>query len=88
MTRVLVAIYFIEAGLLLIVAPWTTWWQRNYFAELLPWVRWGMAQPVIRVGVVVTGVLTMLAGMSDLRAALVRRFTERGQLTPGRDAGA
>jgi hypothetical protein len=77
MTRLLIAIYLIEAGLLLIVAPWTVWWQRNYFADLSPWLRWGMAHPATRIGVVATGVLTVLAGMTDLRDVLMRRLSRR-----------
>jgi hypothetical protein len=82
MTRLLIAVYLIEAGLLLMVAPWTAWWQRNYFADLLPWLRWSMAQPAVRLGVVATGVLTVLVGMSDLRDVLLRRFAGRTRRVP------
>ena len=34
MTRLLVAVYLIETGLLLMVSPWTEWWRTNYFADL------------------------------------------------------
>ena len=88
MTRLLIAIYLIEAGLLLIVAPWTVWWQRNYFADLSPWLRWGMAQPAMRIGVVATGIITVLAGMSDLRNALMRRLIDRGRPFPRREPDA
>ena len=36
MTRVLFAAYFLEAGLILIVAPWSAFWDRNFFASRLP----------------------------------------------------
>src|SRR5436190_208431 len=35
MTRLLVAVYLIEAGLLLVAAPWTVWWQQNFFVDLV-----------------------------------------------------
>ena len=28
--------YFVEVGLVLIVAPWTQFWDRNYFADSAP----------------------------------------------------
>ena len=48
MTRLLVAIYLIEAGLLLVAAPWTVWWQQNFFADVAPWLRPFMATMVVR----------------------------------------
>lgn len=74
LTRVVVAIYLIEAGLLLIVAPWTTWWQRNYFAELLPWLRALMSTPGMHVTVVLVGLVTVAVGISDLWMTLVGRY--------------
>lgn len=77
-------IYFIEAGLLLIVAPWTTWWDRNYFADLVPWIRSAMANESVRLLVAVTGALTVIGGMAELRAALMARWSRRSD----REAGA
>jgi hypothetical protein len=79
-TRLLVAIYFIETGLLLIVVPWTEWWQRNFFADYLPWLQPVMAWPAIRAVVVATGLVTALAGLSDMRVLLYHRLGRRGPL--------
>ena len=35
-TRVLFFLYYLEVGLVLLIAPWTTFWERNYFVELNP----------------------------------------------------
>jgi hypothetical protein len=32
-SRVLVFAYFLEAGLALLVVPWTVFWERNWFIE-------------------------------------------------------
>jgi hypothetical protein len=79
---VIVGAYFIEAGLLLIAAPWTGWLQRNYFGDRLPWLRDVLALPALHVLVVATGVVTVLAGMSELRLALVRRLSRTGGGAP------
>jgi hypothetical protein len=56
------------------VAPWTVWWRRNLFADLLPWLQALMALPAARIVVVATGVVTVLAGLRDVRDLLVRRL--------------
>lgn len=33
MSRVLLFVYFLEAGLALLVVPWTVFWERNYFVD-------------------------------------------------------
>jgi hypothetical protein len=64
-TRLLVAAYFIEAGLLLVLAPWTTWWHRNYFADLAPWLSGVMATMPARVAFMAAGLITALAGIFE-----------------------
>ena len=36
MRRLLYAAYFLEVGLLLVVLPWTVFWDRNYLFDLVP----------------------------------------------------
>ena len=71
--RLLVAAYFIEAGILLIFAPWTALWDRNFFAETQPWLHAVMANSFVRGGVTGVGVITVVAGLRDLTAAILRR---------------
>ena len=85
MTRLFIAIYFIEAGLVLMAAPWTEWWRRNYFADLLPWLRLVMASRAGQAVVVGTGVLTALVGISDLKDAIVSRFSRSTDAPVDRD---
>jgi hypothetical protein len=72
-THVTLAIYLIEAGLVLVVAPWTEMWRRNYFVDVLPWLAPVTASAAARFVVVATGLATAVAGMTDLRAALAKR---------------
>jgi hypothetical protein len=65
-TRLLVAAYLIEAGALLILAPWSSYWQRNGFAEMAPWVGAWMENAFLRGAVSGVGVITALAGFRDL----------------------
>jgi hypothetical protein len=69
----LVAAYLVEAGLLLVMAPWTTMWDRNFFGARLPWLGEWMANAFVRGGVTGIGVITALAGLRDLSGAFFRR---------------
>jgi len=66
----------------LLVAPWTSLWERNFFAALLPWLRDWMSLTVVRAGVALVGLVTVVAGAADLRALLTRsrvRGSEAGR---------
>jgi hypothetical protein len=67
-------LYFVEVGILLIYAPWTAWWSRNYFADAWPWVHAAMQTSTSRVAVAGAGAMTVVAGLTELRRALSRRF--------------
>jgi hypothetical protein len=86
MTRLLVAVYFIETGLLLMVSPWTQWWYRNYFADSVPAIRWFLMSSNAWMIVVGTGAVTALAGAADLYRAFFRRARRSRQLSPSPDA--
>jgi hypothetical protein len=77
--RLLVAAYLIEAGLLLVVAPWTASWQRNYFGTLLPALGEVMANEFVRGAVSGIGVITAFAGLRDLNAVVWARRSQRTQ---------
>jgi len=57
-----------------VAAPWTEWWGRNYFALLHPWLFRAMATGMVRTVVVVAGIVTVVAGITELRIALARRL--------------
>jgi hypothetical protein len=78
-----VAAYFVEVGILLAVAPWTPLWDRNYFAAAWPQVRLWMSLDLIRAAVSAAGLLTMLAGVSDVYLLFTSRHSrprERGSI--------
>jgi len=81
MTRVFIAVYLIEAGLILAWSPWTTWWRRNYFADVVPQLGMLMGTQGMRAAVVTIGVLTVIVGAADLWMVLSRRL--RGRPAPG-----
>lgn len=71
--RLLVVAFFIEVGLLLIVLPWSTFWERNYFASLWPALRLALANDFVRGAVSGLGVLNLAAGFSELAPVFAPR---------------
>jgi hypothetical protein len=82
-TRLLIAAYLVEAGLVLAIAPWTGFWERNYAALAWPAIGALMFNPYVRGAVTGVGVITMIAGLRDLASTLVAR----NRPTPDRPVG-
>ena len=57
----------------MIVGPWTEWWSRNLFAQLLPWLQLIMTWSLTRLAVNLLGLVTVFAGLSEVWRLLVRR---------------
>jgi hypothetical protein len=89
LTRILVAVYLIESGLMLTASPWmTTWWRHNYFAERSDAVRAFMVSDRGWMLVVGVGLLSIIGGVVDLYGTFARRAREAAaaatSLTPDR----
>ena len=67
--------YLVEVGLILVVAPWTTFWDRNYFFESLPFLETMLTTHVARGGVTGVGVFSLGAALVELVALVQRRTT-------------
>jgi hypothetical protein len=73
---VVLAAYFIESGLILVVAPWSPFWDRNGFATYVPLLEPVLASPFVRGAVSGIGAITALAGLAEIGGLFGRR--ERG----------
>jgi len=74
--RLLFSAYLIEAGFLLILAPWTALWDRNYFAALYPWLFTCMSNHFVRGAVTGVGLVTGWVGVRDLSRAFISRWSD------------
>lgn len=75
MTRLLLVAYFIEVGLLLTIAPWTGFWDRNYFAQTVPAIGAIATNFFVRGAVSGLGLVNVAAGLSELLSV----FSSRGR---------
>ena len=73
--RLVYVALFIEVGLLLIVLPWSTFWERNYFVYAWPALRPAIMNHFVRGAVTGLGFVNLFAGFAELAPV----FAIRGQ---------
>jgi len=59
------------------MAPWTAFWDRNYFASLWPLLDAIMRNDFVRGGVTGVGLVTAWVGVRDLSQAFLSRWPTR-----------
>ena len=57
---------FLEIGFVLLVVPWTRYWDRNYFVEILPLLQPIVSNPFVRGAVSGLGIVNLGAGFAEL----------------------
>ena len=73
MMRLLLTVFFFEAGLVLVFLPWSSYWERNYFAQLLPMLQTILMNDFVRGGVSGLGLVNVLAGVAEIWSFLSGR---------------
>jgi hypothetical protein len=68
LSRLVFLAYFVEVGLLLLVVPWSPFWDRNYFLDLWPALVAVTQSNLVRGAVSGLGVINLWAAMSELAA--------------------
>jgi hypothetical protein len=64
--RLVYVAFFFEVGLLLVVLPWSAFWERNYFALAWPTIRPLVTNLFVRGAVTGLGAVNLCAGVADL----------------------
>ena len=67
--------FFLEVGLLLLVLPWSGFWDRNYFVSAWPVLGAIVTNNFVRGAVTGLGLVNLCAGIADL--ALIFATRER-----------
>ena len=71
--RLLYIAFFLEVGLLLVVLPWSGFWDRNYFAMTWPPLRELLTNNFVRGAVTGLGLVNLYAGFADLAIVFASR---------------
>jgi hypothetical protein len=75
--RLLLTAFFFEAGLVLVIVPWSVYWERNYFVQSLPLLQAFLTNDFVRGAVSGLGLVNMLAGLAEIWSFLTaRRVTD------------
>jgi hypothetical protein len=74
-------------GLLLLLLPWSAFWERNYFAETSPTVHAAITNNFVRGAVSGLGVVNVCAGLTELFAAVLARRGSFSRLSEEQPAG-
>lgn len=53
--------------------PWSAFWERNYFAEVFPFVRAILSNNFVRGAVTGLGLVNLFAGFADLALVFIAR---------------
>ena len=81
MIRLLLIVFYIEVGLILAVAPWSTYWERNYFGDLIPLLHVITTNNFFRGAISGLGVVNLVAALSELRSLLAARRVHSAELS-------
>ena len=73
MKRLFVVAFFFEIGLALLVVPWSSFWDRNYFAETVPVIHAVITNNFVRGAVSGLGLINLISGLGELISILLAR---------------
>jgi hypothetical protein len=71
--RLLLTAFFFEAGLVLVIVPWSVYWERNYFVQALPLLEPFLTNDFVRGAVSGLGLLNLVAGFVEIWSFLTTR---------------
>ena len=71
--RLLLTAFFLETGAVLLFAPWSQFWDRNYFAQAMPFIHALMINNFVRGAVSGLGIVNVGAALVEIYAF----FSER-----------
>src|SRR5271167_1678838 len=83
--RLVYVALFLEVGLLLIVLPWSTFWERNYFVYAWPALRPVLTNDFVRGGLSGLGLVNVFAGFAELVPVFAVREPHEPSISDGAD---
>ena len=76
MKRLFIVAFFFEFGIALLVVPWSSFWDRNYFAESVPLIHTIIRNNFVRGAVSGLGLVNLASGLVELISLLLARNTD------------
>lgn len=88
MIRLVLIMFYLEVGLVLTVVPWSIYWERNYFGDLVPLLHAIMVNNFFRGAISGLGLVNLAAAASELRSLLAARRAHGRQILSLRQSPA
>ena len=82
MKRLVLVVFFFEVGVVLIFIPWSAFWDRNYFAQLVPPLQATITNNFFRGAVSGLGVVNVVAGLAELVSVVFAPSDRAASLNP------
>jgi hypothetical protein len=79
---VLYVLFCLEVGVFLILVPWTSYWERNYFLQVYPTLNSLVLEPAFRGAVSGLGVANIYLGLCEIRWRRNRPAADPVELLP------
>lgn len=76
MKRLFIVAFFFEIGFALLIVPWSAFWDRNYFAESVPFIHAFITNNFVRGAVSGLGLVNLASGLAELISMLLARNTD------------
>jgi hypothetical protein len=83
--RLVYVALFLEVGLLLIVLPWSAFWEHNYFAYAWPALRPVLVNHFVRGGISGLGLVNVFAGFAEFAPVFAVREAHDRPISGGAD---
>ena len=84
--RLLLTAFFFEAGLVLVLIPWSIYWERNYFLQLVPVLEPFLTNDFVRGAVSGLGLVNFVAGVVEIWSFLTTRHVPEPAVSISRAA--
>jgi len=84
--RLLLTAFFFEAGLVLVIVPWSIYWERNYFVQALPLIEPLLTNDFVRGAVSGLGLVNLVAGFVEIWSFLTTRHVPAPMVSISRAA--
>jgi hypothetical protein len=65
-SRLLIIALFFEVGVVLMVVPWSNYWEHNYFVQAAPFVEAIATNAFVRGAITGLGLVNVLAGFAEI----------------------
>lgn len=79
--RLLLTAFFLESGVVLLLAPWSSFWDRNYFVENLPAIRELLVNNFVRGAVSGLGLVNIAAAAVEVQSFFAGRQVDSAPIT-------